>query len=180
VISEYALGEYGWIMTIAFLAWGLSGVGLFVALRPHVRNLLGRIGLAFLLVGSAGPILSAIFRMDPVATPPDALSTGGVIHSTGAMLVDGILIAATLLALSLLRKNPDWSPARKPLVLATILAWVGALVSTASMAVLLPANGGQLGPEVLIGWPTRFVVVAYTIWLMTAAGCAIRVRSRQA
>ena len=179
VISEYALGDYGWIMTIAFLAWGLSAVSLYVAIRSQVQTLAGRIGLVFLLVGAASPILAAIFPTDPITTPPDAVTTSGAIHSTGAMLIDGILIAATILTLSLVRKNPNWSPVRRPLIWATVLAWVGAVVFTVSMAVLLPQNGGQLGQDVLIGWQSRFVVVAYTAWLMTAAWCAIKVRSRQ-
>ncbi len=180
VISEYALGDYGWIMTIAFLAWGLCALSLYVAIRSQVQTLAGRIGLVFLLIGAAGPILAAIFPTYPITTPPDAVTTSGAIHSMGAMLSDGILIAATLLTLSLVRKNPNWSPVRRPLIWATVLAWVGAVVFTASMAVLLPQNGGQLGPDVLIGWQSRFVVVAYAAWLMTAAWCAIKVRSRQA
>jgi hypothetical protein len=178
VISEYALGDYAWVMTIAFLAWGLSAISLFVAIRSQVQNLTGRIGLAFLLIGAAGPILAALFRTDPISTPPHAVTTSGMIHSTGAMLSDGMLIGATLLTLSLVRKNPNWSPARKPLILTTVLAWVGAVVFTASMAVLLPQNGGQLGPDVSIGWQGRFVVVAYTAWLMTAAWSAIQVGKR--
>ena len=83
VISEYALGDYGWIMTIAFLTWGLSAVSLFVAIRSQVQTLAGRIGLVFLLVGAASPILAAIFPTDPITTPPDAMTTSGAIHSTG-------------------------------------------------------------------------------------------------
>jgi len=179
VISEYALGDYGWLMTIAFLAWGLSAISLFLAIRAQVQNLVGRIGLAFLLIGAAGPIVAAIFPTDPITTPPDAVTTGGAIHSMGAMLSDGILIGATLITLSLVRKNPNWSSARKPLIWTTVLAWVGAVGFTASMAVLLPQNGGQLGPEVLIGWQGRFVVAAYAAWLMTAAWCAIKLRDSQ-
>ena len=179
VISEYALGDYGWLMTIAFLAWGLSAISLFVAIRSQVPNLVGRIWLVFLLIGAAGPILAASFPTDPIATPPDAVTTGGAIHSVGAMLSDGILIGATLLTLSLVRKNPNWLSVRKPLIWTTILAWIGAVAFTASMAVLLPQNSGQLGPEVVIGWQGRFVVVAYEVWLMTAAGCAMQVRNNQ-
>jgi hypothetical protein len=180
VISEYALGDYGWIMTIAFLAWGLSAISLFVAIRFQIHTLAGRIGLVFLLVGAAGPILAGLFQTDPITTPPDAITTSGFIHSMGAMLGDGMLIAATLLTLSLVRNNPDWSTARVPLVLTAVLAWVGAIVLTVSMAILLPQHGGQLGPDVLIGWQGRFCVVAYTAWLMTAALYAIRVRASQA
>jgi hypothetical protein len=179
VISEYALGKYGWMMTVAFLALGLSAISLFVAIRSQVGNLLGKIGLAFLLVGAAGPILAGLFTTDPITVPMDEVSSSGMLHSTGALLTDGILIAATLLTLSLLRVNPNWSAVRTPLVLATVLAWVFAVAFTASMAILLPANGGQLGPQVTVGWQGRLSIVAYAAWLMTAAWCVIQVRSRQ-
>lgn len=176
-ISEYALGKYGWIMTVAFLAWGLSAISLFVAIRSQVQMLTGRIGLVFLLIGAAGPILAALFPTDPITTPPDAMTTRGAIHSLGAVLGDAIPIAATLFTLSLVRNNPSWSPVRKPLIWATVLAWVGFVVFTVSMAILLPQNGGQLGPDVLIGWQNRFMVVAHAAWPMTAAWCAIRVHA---
>jgi hypothetical protein len=179
VISEYALGDYGWLMTIAFLAWGLSAISLFVAIRSQVQNLVGRIGLVFLLIGAAGLILAAIFPTDPITTPPEALTTGGTIHSMGAMISDGILIGGSLLTLSLVRKNPNWSQVRKPLIWAVGLAWIGAITFTASMAILLPQNGGQLGPEVLIGWQGRFSAAVYAVWLITAAFCAIKVHGRQ-
>jgi Protein of unknown function (DUF998) len=178
-ISEYALGDYGWIMTIAFLAWGLSAIGLFVTIRSQTRTLVGRIGLAFLLIGAAGPILAALFPTDPETTPPDAMTTSGSLHGLGAMLGDGIPIAATLITLSLVRTNPNWSSVRKPLIWATVVAWLGFVVLTISMALLLPQHGGQLGPDVLVGWQNRFLVVAYAGWLMAAAWCALRVRATQ-
>jgi hypothetical protein len=179
-ISEYALGDYGWIMTIAFLAWGLSAIGVFVTILSQIHTLGGRIGLAFLLIGAAGPILAGLFPTDPITTPLDAMTTTSSIHSLGAVLSDGIAIAAALLTLSLVRKNPNWSSVRRPLIWATVLAWAGFVVLTVSMVLLLPQNGGQLGPDVLVGWQSRFLVVAYAAWLMTAAWCAIRVRAKQA
>jgi hypothetical protein len=177
-ISDYALGDYGWLMTVAFLAWGLSAISLFVAIRSQVQTLTGRIGLAFLLIGAAGPILAAFFPADPITTPPAAMTTAGAIHSLGAVLGDAIPIAATLLTLSLVRNHPNWAPVRRPLIWATVLAWVGFVVFTVSMAILLPQNGSQLGPEVLVGWQNRFMVVVYAAWPMTAAWCSIRVHAR--
>src|ERR671912_2240548 len=54
-ISEYAIGEYGWIMVLAFLSLALSYVSLFVAIRSQLRTIGGRIGLAFLLVTDLNP-----------------------------------------------------------------------------------------------------------------------------
>jgi hypothetical protein len=176
-ISEYALGDYGWVMIIAFLAWGLSALSAFVALRSQIHTLAGRVGLGFLLIGAAGPILAGLFPTDPITTPADAMTTTGTIHALGAVLGDAIPVAATLLTLSLVRKSPAWSSVRKPLIWATALAWVGFVVLTVSMLLLLPQHGGQLGPEVLVGWQNRFMVLAYAAWPMTAAWCALRVRT---
>lgn len=173
-ISEYALGNYGWIMTLAFLAWGLSGLSLFVALRPHVATRGGRIGLAFLLIGATGPILAALFPMDPITTSSEAMTMSGKLHSLGAVLGDGIPIGAAVLTWSLVRGNRAWAPARWPLVSTAALAWVGAGVMTATLAAVLSQNGGQPGPNIALGWPARFMIAAYVSWIVTAARYAAR------
>src|SRR5262245_49529813 len=125
-ISEYALGSFGWLMTLAFLAWGFAALGAVVALRPHVHTRVGRVGLGFLVIGAAGPLLAGIFPADPATTPPDAMTFTGVLHSLGAVLGDGLPIGAALITWSLVRKNPAWTPFRRSLVTATLLAWLGA------------------------------------------------------
>ena len=177
-ISEYALGTYGWLMTAAFLAWGLSAFAVFVALQPHVRTLGGKIGLVFLLMGAAGPILAAIFPMDPITTAPEAMTTSGGLHNLGAVLGDGIPIGAALITWSLARHNPAWSAARGALTGATVLAWLGVVMFTASMAIFLSQTEGQLGPDTPIGWPNRFMVAASAAWLLTAAWSSLRIGSR--
>jgi hypothetical protein len=49
-ISEYAMRRYGWKMVLAFLSLALSYVSLFVAIRSQLRTIVGRIGLALLLI----------------------------------------------------------------------------------------------------------------------------------
>jgi hypothetical protein len=44
-ISEYAIGDYGWIMVLAFLSLASSYVSLFLALRSQLQTIAGRIGL---------------------------------------------------------------------------------------------------------------------------------------
>lgn len=175
-ISEFALGDHGWIMTLAFLSWGLSTISLFAALCPHVPTLGGRIGLAFLLIGAAGPILAAIFPMDPISTPPEAMTMSGNLHSLGAVLGDGIPIGAALVTWSLVRRNPAWSPARWPLVSTAALAWAGAVVMTVTLTAVLSQNDGQPGPNIALGWPARFMVLAYCAWPLTAALFALRLK----
>jgi hypothetical protein len=44
-ISEWAIGPYGWIMSVAFLISAMSYAALFVMLKPQLHGSLGRIGL---------------------------------------------------------------------------------------------------------------------------------------
>ena len=176
VISEYALGDYGWIMVIAFLSLAVSCVSLFVAIRSQILTLGGKIGLAFLLIAAAGLIIAAIFTTDPITASRDELTTHGNLHGLGAALGAGFPIAATLIGWSLAR-NQAWSPARRSLLWAAGLSWIGFLVFALSMVVMFP-DDGTFGPDVLIGWPNRFMIVAYSAWLMVVAWRALQL-SRQ-
>lgn len=176
VISEYALGDYGWMMALAFLSLAVSCVGLFVAIRSQTRTIGGKIGLAFLLVAAAGLIIAAIFTTDPITASQDELTAHGNLHGLGAALGTGFPIAATLIGWSLAR-NQAWFPARRSLLWSAGLAWIGFLVFSLSMAIMFP-DDGTFGPDVLIGWPNRFMIVAYSVWLMVVAWRAARL-SRQ-
>src|SRR5918999_605762 len=74
-ISEYAIGDYGWIMVLAFLSLALSYISLFVALRSQLHTITGRIGLALLLVSALGLIIAAIFTTDPITVSKEAVTT---------------------------------------------------------------------------------------------------------
>ncbi len=167
VISEYAIGRYGWIMVLGFLSLALSCGALFIAIWSQIRAIGGRIGLAFLLVAAAGLIIAAIFTTDPITASQDELTTDGNLHALGAALGTGFPIAATLIGLSLAR-NQAWSPARRSLLWAAGLTWIGFLVFALSMAIMFP-DDGTFGPDVLIGWPNRFMIVAYSAWLMVGS-----------
>jgi hypothetical protein len=41
-------------------------------------------------------------------------------------------------------------------------------------------SGGEFGPDVLAGWPNRFLVVAYCAWLITAAWRADQLGGQEA
>ena len=79
--SEYAIGDYGWVMTIALFSIALSCVALFAALRSEIETVGGRIALGLLLVVAAALAVGGIFVVDPVTTKPEDMTTHGVIHS---------------------------------------------------------------------------------------------------
>ncbi len=176
VISEYAIGDYGWIMVLAFLSLAVSCVSLFVAIRSQTRTIGGKIGLAFLLV-AAGLIIAAIFTTDPITASQDELTTHGNLHGLGAALGTGFPIASTLIGWSLAR-NQAWFPAKRSLLWAAGLSWIGFLVFALSMVVMFPEDG-TFGPDVLIGWPNRFMMVAYSAWLMVVAWRALQLSKQR-
>jgi hypothetical protein len=175
-ISEYAIGDYGWIMVLAFLSLALSYVSLFVATHSQLRTIVGRIGLVLLLVSALGLTIAAIFTTDPITVSKDDVTTEGSIHNLGGTLGIAMPFAAGLIGWKLAR-NPAWFSAKGPLLLATGLALVAFVVSFVSLGVMVAQSGGEFGPEVLIGWPTRMETLAYCVWLMTVAWQALKLRT---
>ena len=167
-ISEYAIGDNGWIMVLAFLSLAMSYASLFVAIRTQMRTIGGRIGLACLLISAAGLTIAAIFTTDPITASKDAMTTEGNLHNLGGTLGMAMPVAAVLISWSLAR-NQAWATARRSLIWATVLVVIGFLASILSLGVMLSQSGGNFGPGVLVGWTNRLEVLAYCIWLMVVA-----------
>jgi hypothetical protein len=177
-ISEYAIGDFGWIMVLAFLSLALSYVGLFIAIHSQLRTILGRIRLALLLVSALGLTLAAIFTTDPITVNKDAVTTEGSLHNLGGTLGIAMTFAAALIGWRLAR-NPAWSSARRPLLSATGLALVAFVVSFVSLGIMVSQSAGKFGPEVLVGRANRFEVVAYSVWLMVVVWQAVKLRRQR-
>jgi hypothetical protein len=173
-ISEYAVGRLGWLMVLAFLSLAVGYVSLFAALRSQLRTLAGRVGLALLLVSALGLVIAASFTTDPVTVSPDAVTTEGRIHNFGGTLGFAMPFAAALVGWKV-ASTPAWSPAKRPILLATGLALAAFLVSFAWLGVVVSQSGGTFGPGVPAGWPGRFEILAYSAWVMVVARQAIRV-----
>ena len=169
MVSEYAIGEHGWVMRLAFLSLAFSFASLFVAIRSQTRTVGGRIGLAVLLASAAAMSAAAVFAIDPITASKDELTTHGNLHALASMIgVPGLPVAAVLISRGLAR-NQAWSSARRSLLWSANLTWISVLLIVLTLAVMLPQAGGKFGPDVLIGWPNRLMIVAYCAWLMVVA-----------
>ena len=62
-ISEYQVGQFGWLMSLAFVSLASSCLFLSIALWKEV-NLVGKIGIVMILLSSAGMFIAAIFKTD--------------------------------------------------------------------------------------------------------------------
>src|SRR6266511_1899543 len=79
-ISEYAIGQFGWVMVSAFLLSALSYGSLLAAVRPYLSDRSGNTGAAILLVCTIGTVGVGVFIAEPITTPMTSLSTRGLLH----------------------------------------------------------------------------------------------------
>lgn len=172
-ISEYEIGNFGWIMSLAFLLLAFSCISLSLALWSHLKNIGGRIGIFLLLISGTGMVIAAVFTTDPLNASQESFH--GKLHQLGAML-DSIPLASLLISINLVRKNQLWRHEKQTLLWSTVLVWVGLILFIASMAVLFPADG-KFGPNVLLGWQNRIMITAQCIWLIVVAKQAVKINA---
>jgi Protein of unknown function (DUF998) len=175
MVSEYANGHYGWLLSLMFAAWGWSSWALAVAISSDARTTAIKIGLGFLALAGVGQAIAAVFDINH-----------DTLHSlAGALGVLGLPIAAMLISVKLGRTKP-WSVARRPLLWTANLTWVSVVVLAATFVLLIVTfsqSGGPLptqAPKVLpagviglVGWANRLLVVADCVWVITVAWHAI-------
>ena len=182
MVSEYAYGHYGWVLSLMFLAWVISAWALALAIWSQVRTKAGKIGLWFLVIAGIGDAMASVF---------DITHTTG--HSIAGVLgVGGFPIAALLLSVSLGRMQA-WRGAKKPLLWIANLSWVSVVLLVATLILMTiqfaKANGGQLpqhaptslppGVVGLDGRADRLIVLSNCLWVFVAAGQAIKLRSQK-
>lgn len=182
MVSEYALGHYGWVLSLMFLAWGISSWTLAGAIWSQVKTKAGKVGLWFLIIAGIGEAVASVFDITH--------DTG---HSIAGMLgIGGFPIAALLLSVSLGRTQA-WHEAKKPLLWIANLSWISVVLLGATLVLMTVqfarANGGQLpqhaptqlpaGVLGLDGWADRLIVLSNCLWVFVAAWQAMKLASRK-
>jgi hypothetical protein len=169
MISEYELGRYGWLMSLAFICWSGSVLTLIVALRPSLQTAAGKVGFWWFLVIAIAQLGGGVFITDAIT---DTIkTTAGNLHTLcGVIVILTFPIAATLVAGSLAR-NQEWKDANRGMRWLTLLVWLSVIAYFGSIIVSNLANptAGRVGPHVLQGWPNRAMVTVYSVWLIYAA-----------
>lgn len=170
LMSEYALGRYGWFLALTFLCWGVSSWALVLAIRSQVRTHAARVGLACLVVAGCGEALAAIFDI-----------RNDIGHNlAGTLGLIGLPVAAVLISRSL---------GQLSLKVLAHLTWISLVLWLASFVLLivtmLHVNGSlpaQAPPSLphgvigVVGWTNRLLVVVYCAWTVAVAAHSIRLR----
>jgi hypothetical protein len=175
MVSEYAIGPHGWLMTACFAMLAFGCIALLVALLPQTSSLPGWAGLAFLLATAGAYTLAALFPTDPITVSPENASPAARLHAIAFMIGVPCFILGSMLTSFSLSGNSLWDGVRPALYGLAHLNWIGLALMVAIIAITLPKAGG-FGPDVPVGWPNRLMFVTYFGWFMATAWPLARLR----
>src|SRR5262245_1387767 len=163
LISEYELGRYGWVMSLAFFALGVGELAMLQSTWDSSAIKRSRIGRGWFLAISLALFGAGMFYP---YTPPNLSS---YLHGVcGAIVILTFPIAATLYSAGLAH-GQAWTASQGRLRWATVLVWVGLLAFAGSILVLgiISQPVDRSNASLPIGWQNRFMIVTYSLWLMT-------------
>jgi len=182
MVSEYAYGHYGWVLSLMFLTWGISAWALAAALWSQVPTKAGKVGLWFLMIAGLGEVLASVFDITH--------DTGHTI--AGILGIGSFPVAALLLSVSLGRIE-TWQSAKKPILWIANLSWISIVLLVATLVLMtvqfLHVNGGQLPSQApaalppgvigLDGWADRLIVLSNCLWVVMVAWQVIKLRTQK-
>jgi hypothetical protein len=171
VVSEYANGRYGWVLSLMFAFWALSSWALAFAVWSQVSGIGGKIALGLLIAASIGEAMASVFDVNHP------------LHDLAGMIgVLSLPVAAMMISVRLARTQA-WSPAKYVLLWPANLTWVSLVLMVAALMIMVRGHAGagsKMGPGVfaVVGWANRLLVVAYCVWVVTVAWQAIQLRRK--
>jgi len=182
MVSEYALGHYGWVLSLMFLAWGISSWALALAIWSQVKTKAGKVGWWFLVIAGLGEAMASVF--DVTHDPGHSIA--------GVLGMGGFPIAAVLLSVSLGRTQA-WRGARSPLLYIANLNWISVVLLGATLVLMTvqfaQVTGGHLpqhapaqlpaGVLGVDGWVDRLIVLSNCLWVFVAARPAMKLTGRK-
>jgi hypothetical protein len=165
VISEYANGQYGWVLSLMFVAWAVSSWALAFTIRSQLKTGGGKLGLGFLVAAGVGEAMASVFDINHH------------LHGVAGMLgVLGLPVAAMFISVTLGRTQA-WSAAKNVLLWTANLTWVILALMMAALIVMIVGRN-QAGTIAIVGYPNRLLVVLYCVWAMTVAWQAKRLANQ--
>ena len=163
MISEYELGKYGILMSLAFFCWGGGFLSLLISIWNSLNSIGGQIGKWWLLILSIALFGAGIFK--PQLRTDTIRGTTDAIHTICGLLMILTFPTVSILISKSLSKSSLFQSSKSKLIWMTTLVWVGFLLFFLFTIIFLPKDKAY-NSDYLIGWPNRFMVVCYTIWLL--------------
>lgn len=161
MISEYAVGTFGWVMQSVFVGLSLGCAALLVGLAFNgPTSITARFGAFLLGVASVGLIVSAIYPMDLPGAPA---TRAGEMHDLSFMVNVGSIALAIVLITVSLGSDLRWRSFRRTSIV---------LLSLIALAFVLQFLTLHKGAP--YGLANRFFIAVVLAWLIATS---IRLRN---
>ena len=149
-VSEYVLGQYGWVMTVAFFALAFGSAILTQTLQSrHILNGVSLVGLWFWTLGTA---IAGTFPTDPGGNPT---SWHGVTHGVAASVaLFSLYVAEVSTGLRFVRSRAIPLPSRAMSASTGIVSIAIPVCVVLGVAGILP-----------FGFVERGIIAAHLLWL---------------
>jgi hypothetical membrane protein len=178
MISEYANGQYGWVLSVMFITYGMSILSLAIAIKSHVKARRDNVGIVLLLLSGIAAASAAQFDLNQ-AVPHELAGVIGILC---------LPIAALLISPSVAATEPS-ERAKRLILLSANLTWISVVVWIASFVLMIVTFLLALGslPETppvelpagviaVVGWTNRLMVLSAWSWVAIVAWHVIRLR----
>jgi hypothetical protein len=164
LISEYQLGPFGWLMSLAYFCLGAASTALFAATRQQIHTK-SRFGTWGLLVIGVAYFVAGIF-------PPDRQRfLVGLLHGMGGLAV---IFGSPIVYIFVSRgfaANEASKTVPRPLAWTAALTWLSLSLFYGSIVASRASGSGSIA----VGWTNRYMITTFVLWLLVAA---FHVRSR--
>lgn len=153
--SAYAVGKYGFLMTMAFLS---MSVGSFALLMGMYKGISKRPGLGLILFGiwAIGVLIAMIFPIAPEGTAP---TRSGNIHETNGPITFLSLTVASILISAGFKRNENWLSLYRPALTLSLIMFLIFISVVVNFATGLKLEG------VL----QRIYLTCFAIWFIIVA-----------
>lgn len=178
MISEYALGNHKWLLTLFFLCWGLCSITSALMLWNIVTTGWAKFAVLLVFITGIGAIMGGLFDVQH--------KLHGLSFGIG---IPFLPIGALIITYHLL-KNPAWQNNNTLLLLSSHSIWISLLLMAGSMLLLftgLKSAGVVYGPDAppltalpkdvigINGWANRFLVLCYLGYPILTAKIALSI-----
>ena len=118
--SDYAVGEFGFIMTTAYFSMSVASFSLLIGLYKTIpQPAQSRIGLILFGIWGVGVLVAMTFPINPEGTE---LTSVSIVHRINGPLIFLCITIGTILISRRLRRDKNWQPLyRSALTLSLIM-----------------------------------------------------------